>query len=125
MNEQPAMGTILFHVVLLAIIVVLVDETLIRAGLAIIPGMLLAQRAMGGGAQAQTSGEWTGIHDQRMDEHVREHVEKLLGHFREFYAMNHLMASGKITSDEAMVRANEIEKKLNRLLDEVSSIENG
>ncbi len=120
MDEQPALGTIFFHVGLLAIIVLLVDETLIRGGLAIIPGMLLAQRAMGG-ATAKPEGDWTEIHDRRMNEHVREHLEKLLGHFREFYAMNHLMASGGMTSEEALGRASDLEKDLNRLLDEVTA----
>lgn len=120
MDEQPALGTIFFHVGLLAVIVLLVDETLIRGGLAIIPGMLLAQRAMGA-ATVESAGEWTGIHDRRMNEHVREHVEKLLGHFREFYATNHLMTSGKMTAEEALVRATDLEKDLNRLLDEVTA----
>ncbi len=120
MDEQPAMGTILFHVALLTIIVLLVDERLMRGALAIIPAMLLAQRAIGA-TREQTSGDWTGIHDRRMDEHVRHHIEKLLGHFREFYAMNHLMSTGGMTSEEALVRASDIEKDLNRLLDEVTA----
>ena len=120
MDEQPDVGTIFFHVVLLAVIVVLVDERMIRAGLAIIPGMLLAQRALGG-SQGKSTGSWTGIQDQRMNEHVRNHLEKLLGHFREFYAMNHLMTSGGMNSEEALARASDLEKDLNRLLDEITA----
>ena len=119
MDEQPALGTILFHVALLTIIVLLVDERLIRGALAIIPAMLLAQRAIGA-TQAKSTGEWTGVQDRRMDLHVREHVTKLLGRFRDFYAMIHLMSSGGITSDEAMERAGELEKDLNRLLDDIT-----
>ena len=122
MNEKPALGTIFFHVALLAIIVLLVDERLMRGALAILPAMLLAQRAMAMGAsQAKDNGDWTGIDDRRMDQHVREHVEKLLAHFREFYAMHHLMSSGRMTSEEALVRAGDIEKDLNRLLDNVTA----
>ena len=120
MDEQPALGTILFHVGLLTLIVLLVDERMMRGALAIIPVLLIAQRAMGA-TQTQETGDWTGIHDRRMDEHIRMHVEKLLAHFREFYAMNHLMSTGKMSSDEALVRAGEIEKDLNRLLDEVTA----
>ncbi len=120
MDEQPALGTILFHVGLLTLIVLLVDERVMRGALAIIPVLLIAQRAMGA-AQPQETGDWTGIHDRRMDEHVRLHVEKLLAHFREFYAMNHLMSTGGMNSEEALVRAGEIEKDLNRLLDEVTA----
>jgi len=76
MDEQPALGTILFHVALLTIIVILVDERLIRAALAIIPAMLLAQRAIGA-TQAKSTDDWTGVDDRRMDVHVREHVTKL------------------------------------------------
>ena len=90
MDEQPALGTILFHVALLTIIVILVDERLMRGALAILPAMLLAQRAIGA-TQAKSTGEWTGVHDRRMDLHVREHVTKLLGRFRDFYAMIHLL----------------------------------
>ena len=111
-----------FHVALLAIIVLLVDERLMRGALAILPAMLLAQRAMAMGAsQVKDNGDWTGIDDRRMDQHVREHVEKLLAHFREFYAMHHLMSSGRMTSEEALVRAGDIEKDLNRLLDDVTA----
>ena len=120
MDQQPAMGTILFHVALLTIIVLLVDERLIRGALAIIPAMLLAQRAIGA-TQTKVTGDWTGVDDRRMDEHVRKHVEKLLAHFREFYAMHHLMSSGRMTSEEALVRAGDIEKDLNRLLDDVTA----
>ena len=121
MDEQPALGTILFRVALLTIIVILVDEWLMRGALAILPAMLLAQRAIGATqAKSTSNGEWTGVHDRRMDLHVREHVTKLLGHFRDFYATNHLMSSGGITSDEAMARAGELEKDLNRLLDDIT-----
>ena len=120
MDEKPALGTVLFHVALLTIIVLLVDERLMRGALAVIPAMLLAQRAIGA-SQAMATTDWTGIHDRRMDEHVRKHVIKLLGHFRDFYAMNHLMSSGGMNSDEAKVRASDLEKDLNRLLDEVTA----
>ncbi len=119
MDEQPALGTILFHVALLTIIVILVDERLIRAALAVIPAMLLAQRAIGA-TQAKSTDDWTGVDDRRMDVHVREHVTKLLGRFRDFYAMIHLMSSGGITSDEAMARAGELEKDLNQLLEDIT-----
>ena len=122
MDESPAMGTILFHVALLTIIVILVDERLMRGALAILPAMLLAQRAMAlGASRGKDRGDWTGVDDRRMDEHVRKHVEKLLAHFREFYVMHHLMSSGRMTSEEALVRAGDIEKELNQLLDEVTA----
>jgi hypothetical protein len=100
--------------------VLLVDETLIRGALAFIPALLLAQRAIAANATAATP-DWSPANDRRMDEHVRRHITKLLDHFRDFYAMCHLVGSGGINSDEALMRANHLEKELNRLLDEVTS----
>ena len=120
MDGQPALGTVFFHVVLLAIIVLLVDERLIRGGLAIIPGMFLAQRAMGATA-AEAISDWSPINDRRMNEHVREHIERLLSHFRDFYALSHHMTSGRMSPEEAGERAGELENDLNRLLDEVTA----
>ena len=66
MDEQPALGTILFHVALLTIIVILVDERLMRGALAIIPAMLLASGPSVPHKQSRpengpgfTIGEWT------------------------------------------------------------------
>ena len=119
MNENPQIGTILFEVALLTVVVLLVDERLMRGALAFIPAMLLAQRALivtsSMASEAQTSTDGT-----RTDHTVREHVQKLLDHFREFYATCHLMGSGGITSEEALQRTNDLEMDLNRLLDEVT-----
>jgi hypothetical protein len=120
MNERSVTGTILFEVALLTVIVLLVDERMIRGALAFIPALLLAQRAIGATASAEVA-DWNPAKDRRMDEHVRRHITKLLDHFRDFYAMCHLVGSGGINSDEALMRANHLEKELNRLLDEVTS----
>lgn len=120
LNEQSAVGTVIFEVVLLTIIVLLVDEPLIRGGLAAIPALLIAQRTLRP-TGPQELGEWTPADDQRMDAHVREHVTKLLGHFRDFYTMCHLVGSGKIGAVGAATRANDLEKELNALLDELTS----
>ena len=62
MNEKPALGTLFFHVALLAIIVLLVDERLMRGALAILPAMLLSQRARASGASpAKANGRRRGI----------------------------------------------------------------
>ena len=47
-------GTILVEVALLTIIVLLVDETLVRAGMAFVPAMLLAQRALSAAGRSST-----------------------------------------------------------------------
>ena len=119
MNEKPETATILFEVALLTIVVFLVDEWLIRGALAFIPAMLLAQRAIDAG-NSKTPEGLTSIHDRRTDEPVREHVERLLEHFRQFYAMCHLMGRGGISPEEALHRTHDLEKDLSRLLDEVT-----
>ena len=97
----------------------IVEEPLIRAALAFVPALLLAQRAViaaSGGAPAGTPrGE------RREDDDVRDHVKRLLAHFREFYATCHRLGKGEISSDEAMRRTGHLETELNRLLDEVTN----
>ncbi len=119
MNEKPETGTIIFEVALLTVVVLLVDEWLIRGALAFIPAMLLAQRALDAGSRKASEGS-TSIHDGRTDEPVREHVTRLLEHFRQFYATCHLIGSGGITPEEALHRTHDLEKDLSRLLDEVT-----
>ena len=119
MNEKPETGTILFEVALLTVVVLLVDEWLIRGALAFIPAMLLAKRALNAGSTKASEGS-TSIYDRRTDQPVREHVTRLLEHFRQFYATCHLMGSGGITPEEALHRTHDLEKDLSRLLSEVT-----
>ena len=119
MNKKPETATILFEVALLTIVVFLVDEWLIRGALAFIPAMLLAQRAIDAGNTKTPEGS-TSIYDRRTDEPVRDHVERLLEHFRQFYATCHLMGRGGISPEEALHRTHDLEKDLSRLLDEVT-----
>ena len=117
MNDKPQTGTILFEVALLTIVVFLVDEWLIRGALAFIPAMLLAQRALdSAGAKASD-----GLTGDPGGASIGEHIKKLQSIFREFYTTCHLMGSGGITSEEALERTSDLEKDLNRLLDEVTA----
>ena len=118
MTRKPETGTILFEVALLTIVVFLVDEWLIRGALAFIPAMLLAQRAL------DTAKVPVGLTptDPGSPASINGPIDKLLGFFREFYSMCHLLGSGGITPDEAHQRTMDLEKELNLLLDEVRSI---
>ena len=60
------------------------------------------------------------MQDRRSDGSTREHVTRLLEHFRQFYATCHLMGAGGITPEEALHRTHELEKDLSRLLEEVT-----
>ena len=75
MSDKPETGTVLFVVALLTIVVLLVDEWLMRAALAFIPAMLLAQRALNSSG-AKPSEEPPSAVDHGTP--VREHVSKLL-----------------------------------------------
>ena len=81
--------------------------------------MLLAQRALDAGS-TKASEVSISFHDRRSDAPVREHVTRLLEHFRQFYATCHLMGSGGITPEEALHRTHDLEKDLSRLLNEVT-----
>lgn len=117
MSDKPETGTVLFVVALLTIVVLLVDEWLMRAALAFIPAMLLAQRAL------NSSGAKPSEEPRSADDHgtpVREHVSKLLEHFQKFYATCQQMASGEITPGEALTRTSDLEQDLSSLLEKVT-----
>lgn len=106
--------SVFLMVVLLAFAVVLVDERWLRTGLAVLPALMLAQKALGvGQAPAPPLPEGD---DRRRDEEVRAHVEQLLKHFREFYTTCHLMSVNVLTIQAAEERANNLERDLNQLL---------
>ena len=117
MNDKPETGTILFEVALLTVVVLLVDEWLIRGALAFIPAMLLAQRALDAGGSRASEG-LTSTDEQEGP--VREHVAKLLEYFQKFYATCQLMVAGEITAGEALHRTNDLEEDLSSLLNKVT-----
>lgn len=112
--KKGKLGTILFEVGLLTLVVALVDQTLLRVGLAFVPGMLLAQRALG--SVEASSDPWAGANERRKDHTMRRYVEELLQRVREFYTTCHLMRSGQIHLEAALERTARIEQELNRLL---------
>lgn len=116
MDKNETLSVFLM-VVLLAFAVVLVEERWLRVAVAVLPALMLAQRALAMGRPAVTYDPAPpAAGDRRQDEEVRQHVEQLLKHFREFYATCHLMSVKALTVEAAEERANTIEKDLNRLL---------
>lgn len=115
--------SVFLMVTLLAFAVVLVDDRLLRTAVAVLPALMLAQKALGMGA-APTSVPATGAaarsmgtdEERRQDEEVRSYIEQLLKHFREFYTTCHLMTANVLTVEAAEERATNLEKDLNRLL---------
>jgi hypothetical protein len=125
MDKNERMSVFLM-VTLLAFAVVLVDERLLRTALAVLPALMLAQRALAAevpppaptGAAAPSAGP--GPDERRKDEEVRSYIEQLLKHFREFYTTCHLMSMNVLTVEAAEERANNLERDLNRLLAKVT-----
>ena len=121
-SDQHTAGTVFFVVALLTVVVVLVDERMIRAALAFVPAMMLAQRALSaadggtGRAHPQSSGS-----DRREDGVARHHLDRFLKQFREFYTTCHLLGAGTIPPEEALQRTSRLEGDLNRLMAEVTS----
>lgn len=111
--------TVVLLLALIAFAVLIVDERWLRAAIALVPAMLIAQRAFqapGGSLQEPP----VGAADRRDDTEVRRHIDELLKHFREFYTTCHLMSTGSLAPDEAKDLAAGIERRLNTLLAQVT-----
>ena len=115
MQKQDT-GSILILMFVLAFAVVAIDERFLRTAVAFVPGLLLMQRAM-------SAGESTGLvgaANRRFDSNMRDSVDELLKYIREFYLTCHMIGTGKMTSDEAIENASEMEGRLNQLLARVT-----
>ena len=108
--------SVFLMVTLLAFAVVLVDERLLRTAVAVLPALMLAQKALGMGRPAPEAPALTRPDERRRDEEMRGHVEQLLKHFREFYTTCHLMSVNVLTIEAAEERVNNLERDLNQLL---------
>ncbi len=116
--------TVVLEVAILTFAVVLVDERWLRAAIAFVPALLVAQRALQASSGPGTEA-LVGVAERRHDESVRGYIDQLLKYFREFYSTCHLMGSGQIEADDAMERANRLERQLNTLLAEVTEAARG
>jgi len=112
--------TVVLLLVLIAFAVIVVDERWLRAAIALVPALLLAQRAVLAPAAQLPATPESGS-DRRRDDEVRHHIDELLKRFREFYATCHLMAGGHLAPEEAKDLAVGIERRLNGLLAEITN----
>lgn len=118
--EKSESVSVLLMVVLLAFAVVIVDERVLRTSIAVLPALMLAQKALGVGRPSAEPAPLPAGEDRRKDEEVRSHIEQLLKHFREFYTTCHLMNNNVLTIEAAEERVNNLERDLNRLLAKVT-----
>lgn len=109
---------VFIEIVALVLITALIDESLMRVALSLAPGLLLVQRALEGAAEPEDSSR-SGFEDRRHDPVVRNYVDELLSHVRQFHSACHLLSSGQISDDTAKQRIVEIEGDLNQLLADV------
>jgi len=115
--KKGDVGSVVLLLCVLAFAVVIVDERMLRFLIAVVPALLLAQRAAGGtGADEPT----VGAADRRDDFDTRGSIDELLRHIREFYLTCHLMGSGKIHPEDAVEKVVHQESQLNQLLARVT-----
>ena len=113
MAQENDKVTVLFMLGVMTFAIVLIDERWVRAGMGLVPALLLAQRAlMGVGVGAEPPPD-TG--DRRADKGVRGQIQELLKLIREFYAMCHIVADSRLDPDKAKARAQVVEGQLNSL----------
>lgn len=118
-NETLSVGLM---VLLLAFAVVIVDDRWVRAVIALLPALMLAQRALAHARAPAEPEEEEDPADRREDHEVRGYVDELLKHFREFYTTCHLMGTGVLTPQAAEQRATSLERELNRLLATITRV---
>jgi len=112
--------SVFLMVLLLAFAVILVDERWLRTAVAVLPALMLAQKAMGAGKrEPEVPAKPT---DRRTDEEIRGYIDRLLKHFREFYTTCHLMGANVLTPEAAEERVAKMELDLNKFLAEVTEV---
>lgn len=119
--------SVFMMVLLLAFAVVIVDDRMLRTAMAVLPALMLAQKALGVGETPESPPEprAESPSDRRKDDLARGYIDQLLKHFREFYTTCHLMGTGVLTPEAAEERTTGLERELNRLLAEVTEAARG
>lgn len=117
--KKADVASIVLLIFVLSFAVVIVDERWLRVAIAFVPAMLLAQQGLRDANQAEEQPA-SGWADRRTDPAMRDSVEELLRHIREFYLTCHMMGTGKLSPDDAVEKAAQQELQLNRLLARVT-----
>ncbi len=117
MQPQSDKLTVLFMLGVMTFAVILVDDRWVRAGLGLLPALLLAQRALMGvgiGDSGPPDGE-----ERRSDTTVRDGILELLKLIREFYTTCHMVAVGQLEPSKAKAKAQVVERRLNTMMAEM------
>lgn len=117
--QKADVASMVLLIVVLTFAVLIVDERWLRVAIAFVPALLLAQQGLRAASAEKTEPEveWAG---RRKDLEMREMVDELLRHIREFYLTCHMMGTGRLSPDDAVEKAAQQELQLNRLLARVT-----
>ena len=116
MEQTNDKVSVLFMLAVMTFAIVLVDDRWVRTGLGLLPGLLIAQRALMGsglGSKGPPGDE------RRSDMNVREQIQELLKLIREFYTTCHMVAVGQLEPSKAKVKAQVVERRLNTMMAEM------
>ncbi len=114
MNQPNDKPTVLFLLAVMAFAIILVDDRWVRVGLGLLPGLLLAQRALLGSGIGIASAQGGSEHERRADNTIRDQIQELLKLIREFYTTCHMVAVGQL--EPAKAKAQVVERKLNAMM---------
>ncbi len=126
MPQPSAKPLVLVTVLILAAAVVFVDDRWIRIGIVLVPALLLARSALGGGAvkvaaealaAEEAARRAKAESDRRQDNTVRQQIKDLLALIREFYTTCHMVAVGQLEPAKAKAKARVVEQKLNDMME--------
>lgn len=118
MTQGSDKPTVLFMLAVMAFAIVLVDDRWMRVGLGLLPALLLAQRALGGGGVGAPPGPPDG-EERRTNPGLREQIQELLRLIREFYTTCHMVAVGQLEASKAKAKAQVVERRLNLMMAEM------
>ena len=115
MTQASDKPTVLFMLAVMTFAVVMVDDRWVRAGLGLLPALLLAQRALSGAGVGATQPQGGGD-ERRADLSVRDKIQELLKLIREFYTTCHMVAVGQLEPSKAKAKAQVVERRLNQMM---------
>ena len=124
MTSEGDKTTVFFMLGVMAFAVILVDDRWVRAGLGLLPALLLAQRAVMGVGVGATGAE-RGTRERRTDTDLRDKIQDLLKLIRDFYTTCHMVTVGQLEPSKAKAKAQLVERHLNQMMADIMETDEG